>query len=109
MIVDHYSMVSKSQDDKVSREKQQTAREKPSSTSDSGVQEESKLADNFRTVIITKQSDSKAPLIGLTDYLTKYQKEKHEQTMRLLKKQGGAKGPSLTQKEKLENIDDDQV
>lgn len=110
MIVDHYSMSSKSQDDKSSKEKQQPVKEKASGlVSDSPNQEENKQEQNLRTVIITKLPETHAPLLGLTDYFTAQQKEKHELALKRLKKQGSNKSPSFNNRERNEPINDDQA
>ena len=94
MIADHYGMPSKSHEEpKGSKDKQPITRNTSKTVggtknSESDGPEESKQSENLKAVVITKGPDTRAPLLGLTDYLTRSQKEKHEIIMQRLKKQG---------------------
>ena len=113
MIADHYGMPSKSQDEnKTSKEKQPLTRDGKKSgaitrQNESDNLEESKQSENLRTVIISRAADSKPPLLGLTDYLTRSQKEKHEVIIQRLKKQGPKR--NLTSEIDQREIPEDQV
>ena len=113
LIADYYGMTSKSQDQpKSSKDRQPITRASQktiggSKQNELDTQEESKQSENLRSVIISKTSNSRAPLLGLTDYLTPIQEEKHETIIQRLKKQGPKRYQTAETDQK--EISEDQV